>query len=116
VSRWATLCSLREAKLGRGKVLVFGDTSPFQNVALSYSLDPFVERVFQWLLSDASAPEPRWELLGLLLAGSAGRRPSTGAGFQRRAGRGVVPLAVLVAFRVGAVWRWPARFCAARSR
>ena len=37
-----------EAKLGKGKVMVFGDTSSFQNGALPYSYQ-FVNDIFQWL-------------------------------------------------------------------
>jgi len=36
---------------GRGKVLVFGDTSSFQNSALPYS-HRFISRVFSWLVYD----------------------------------------------------------------
>lgn len=38
------------AYYGKGKVLVFGDTSPFQNSALPYS-HSFVNNVFSWLTS-----------------------------------------------------------------
>lgn len=34
---------------GKGKVLVFGDTSPFQNGALPFSYVSFVQPIFQWL-------------------------------------------------------------------
>ena len=34
---------------GRGKVLVFGDTSPFQNAALAFSYVRFVHHVMHWL-------------------------------------------------------------------
>jgi len=42
------------AYYGAGKVLVFGDTSPFQNSLLSYSF-PFVDSVFLWLDSPSTA-------------------------------------------------------------
>jgi hypothetical protein len=35
---------------GEGKVLVFGDTSSFQNAALTFSI-PFIQRTFSWLTS-----------------------------------------------------------------
>ncbi|MCK4658789.1 MAG: hypothetical protein KAV82_04635 [Phycisphaerae bacterium] len=54
---------IAEARYGKGKVLVFGDTSAFQNNALAHS-NPFLERVFGYL---ADAPgSPRW--LGYLAA------------------------------------------------
>ncbi len=37
---------------GRGKVLVFGDTSPFQNGALAFSFSSFVHYVFGWLTTE----------------------------------------------------------------
>lgn len=43
-----------ESKLGKGKMLVYGDTSPFQNGALTFS-HKYVERVF-WYLSGTSRP------------------------------------------------------------
>ncbi len=43
-----------EAKYGKGKVMVFGDTSPFQNGALVKSHD-FVDRVFDWLTKEESS-------------------------------------------------------------
>jgi hypothetical protein len=39
---------------GSGRVLVFGDTSPFQNGALVGSFDPFVQNVFGWLFERRS--------------------------------------------------------------
>ncbi|MCK4548341.1 MAG: hypothetical protein KAW17_12970 [Candidatus Eisenbacteria sp.] len=44
------ICLVAEASYGKGRVLVFGDTSPFQNGALVTAW-PFVQRVFQWLTS-----------------------------------------------------------------
>lgn len=38
------------AYYGQGKVLVFGDTSSFQNAALTFSF-PFIQSVFTWLTS-----------------------------------------------------------------
>jgi hypothetical protein len=38
------------AYYGRGKVLVFGDTSSFQNAALTFSF-PFIQNIFTWLTS-----------------------------------------------------------------
>ncbi|MCL5268782.1 MAG: hypothetical protein M1469_11885 [Bacteroidetes bacterium] len=58
------------AKYGRGKVLVFGDTSPFQNDSLAYSFR-FVENVFDWLTTKspfATGPV-RWIANLLMLAG-----------------------------------------------
>jgi hypothetical protein len=42
---------------GKGKVLVFGDTSPLQNGALSYAFDTFVQPTFHWLASHKSFRE-----------------------------------------------------------
>ncbi|MFC1969310.1 DUF4350 domain-containing protein [Chloroflexota bacterium] len=39
-----------ESRYGKGKVLVFGDTSSFQNISLS-TADKFVDGVFHWLVS-----------------------------------------------------------------
>ena len=36
---------------GKGKVIIFGDTSPFQNVPISYTL-PFLDSVFNWLCNN----------------------------------------------------------------
>ena len=38
------------AFFGKGKVLVFGDTSPFQNGALPFSYFAFVQPIFEWLI------------------------------------------------------------------
>jgi hypothetical protein len=42
---------ITEAEYGKGKVIVFGDTSPFQNGALCYSFQ-FVKNIFDYLNSD----------------------------------------------------------------
>lgn len=42
------------AYYGNGRVLVFGDTSPFQNTAIIYSL-PLVHSAFNWLSSNRTA-------------------------------------------------------------
>jgi len=65
-----------DATHGRGRVLVFGDTSPFQNLALVSSWS-FVQRVFQWLTgprSDSQTPA-RLALLviGVIFLGLSGR-------------------------------------------
>jgi hypothetical protein len=50
------LCLVAEASYGAGKVMVFGDTSPFQNLAMVSSW-AFVQRVFQYLTAPPrSAP------------------------------------------------------------
>jgi hypothetical protein len=71
-----------ECRYGRGKVLVFGDTSSFQNGALVYSYR-FVENVFAWLTggpSPAADALRRWAGSLFLVAGFAllvrGRRRS----------------------------------------
>jgi len=46
--RLGDLVLVAESRYGKGRVLVFGDTSPFQNSALALSLR-FVDHVFQWL-------------------------------------------------------------------
>jgi hypothetical protein len=48
------LCLVAGAPYGKGRVLVFGDTSPFQNLALVSSWT-FVQRVFQWLTGAAGS-------------------------------------------------------------
>lgn len=56
-----------ECRYGRGKVLVFGDTSPLQNGALVYS-HRFVENMFAWLSRpQASAADLARRLVATLL-------------------------------------------------
>jgi hypothetical protein len=65
------LCLVAEATLGRGKVLVFGDTSPFQRVAV-FNTHEFVTRVMTYLSSDTHGVAPFWtRVVGavLVLAG-----------------------------------------------
>jgi hypothetical protein len=61
---------IASANYGRGKVLVFGDTSPFQNGALTYSFQ-FVQNVFDWLMvKNATVLQPlRWISLTFMLIG-----------------------------------------------
>jgi hypothetical protein len=55
------------AFLGRGKVLVFGDTTPFQNVVLARSY-PFVAGVFDYLSTPNSMPSMiRWPIIPVAL-------------------------------------------------
>ncbi|MBF0469328.1 MAG: hypothetical protein HQK61_10675, partial [Desulfamplus sp.] len=42
-----------ESHYGKGKVLVFGDTSTFQNVSIPLNY-PFIDDIFQWLQSDST--------------------------------------------------------------
>jgi len=58
-----------EATRGAGRVLVFGDTSHFQNPCLPWSF-AFVRNVFQYL-AHGSPPDPRSSRLGLLGFGAA---------------------------------------------
>jgi hypothetical protein len=59
-----------QQRYGKGKVLVFGDTSGFVNAILVDSY-PFINRVFNWLASD-SMPEPYPLRLALCLVFLAG--------------------------------------------
>lgn len=54
---------------GRGKVLVFGDTSPLQNTAFCYDLVPFVSKMFRWLVNDSPVTRKRGYGLFLLWLG-----------------------------------------------
>ncbi len=56
-----------EAAHGKGRVLVFGDTSPFQNMALVSSWS-FVQRVFQWLTGPRSSSQTPARLALLVIA------------------------------------------------
>ncbi len=56
--RLGDLIVVAEGSFGRGKVLVFGDTSPFQNGALALSHD-FLDNVFSWLSLRRASPS-RW--------------------------------------------------------
>ncbi len=58
--------------IGKGRVIVAGDTSGFVNGILTHS-HPFVRRVFEWLASPGRAAVPYWrDRLGVLLLGAAG--------------------------------------------
>jgi hypothetical protein len=48
--RLGDLILVAQARYGKGKVLVFGDTTPFQNSVLQYCSD-FVSRTFEWLIA-----------------------------------------------------------------
>ena len=61
------LVLVAEARHGDGRVLVFGDTSPFQNGALVSSW-AFVQRVFLWL-SGTPRYGPAWLRIALVVAG-----------------------------------------------
>ena len=65
-----------EAGYGKGRVLVFGDTSPFQNLALVSSWS-YVQRVFQRLTGPRSSDHTPLRLILLLIAvillGQSGR-------------------------------------------
>jgi hypothetical protein len=56
-----------EAGYGKGRVLVFGDTSPFQNLALANSWS-YVQRVFQRLTGPRSSDHTPLRLILLLIA------------------------------------------------
>lgn len=58
---------------GRGKVMVFGDTTPFQNGALALSYEPLVCPAFEWLTSSDTGQRQGTRMLGALaLVVSAG--------------------------------------------
>lgn len=95
-----------ERRYGRGKVLVFGDTSSFQNGALVYS-HRFVEKVFAWLASPENPTADlarNWAaalliLVGLVLLAGRGRTshwPTIAAiAFLLGWGAGALPAKVL---------------------
>lgn len=59
------------AYYGDGKVLVFGDTSTFQNAALAFSY-PFIQSIFAWLTNSQTAFTNLLQLgVALLLLGAA---------------------------------------------
>jgi len=55
-----------EAHVGEGKVLLFGDTSTMQNGAMVRS-GPFVERIYDYLLSDVKPVKLFVRIIGLIL-------------------------------------------------
>ena len=55
------------AYYGKGKVLVFGDTSPLQNTAFSFSLLPFTHNIFQWLTCSSWVAVTYFREIGLVL-------------------------------------------------
>ncbi|MCX6640571.1 MAG: hypothetical protein NTW14_08840 [bacterium] len=63
--RLGNMVLVAESRAGRGKVLVFGDTSTLQNGALVRSGD-FVDRMFLYLLSPVEHPGSHWKWLGVL--------------------------------------------------
>jgi hypothetical protein len=78
--RIGDLCLVAEARHGRGRVLVFGDTSSIQNGALVTSW-AFVRRMFAWLTSPPESPVTAIRLAGaaagvalLVLAWKASKR------------------------------------------
>lgn len=63
--RFGDLALVAESTAGAGRVLVFGDTTPFQNGALPHSYR-FVDDVFTWLSTAPSAAASR--VLGVVAA------------------------------------------------
>lgn len=61
------ICLVAEATYGGGRVLVFGDTSPFQNGAL-VTCWAFVQRTFQWLTGPPSPAPVLPRVIGILAA------------------------------------------------
>lgn len=57
---------LAQARAGKGKVLVFGDTSTLQNGALVRAGD-WVARMFDWLLAPVTGPSGFWKAVGMIL-------------------------------------------------
>jgi hypothetical protein len=70
--RIGDLCIAAAEDVGRGRVMVFGDTSAFANGIATISW-PFVLRALDWLMSDAASAPALWrEIAGALaLAASA---------------------------------------------
>jgi hypothetical protein len=64
------LVLVASAEYGRGKVMVFGDTSPFQNSAMVSSYR-FVNRVFSWLTSGGNHGSFRSFILPLIVVALA---------------------------------------------
>lgn len=83
---------------GKGRVLVFGDTSPFQNTAMVTS-HCFVTRVASWMVSGGSAGWARSFALPLLLAAAAAAVLALG----NAALAGFVSLSILLGSMIGLV-------------
>lgn len=103
------LAAVRE--YGRGKVLVFGDTSPLQNGALVYS-HRFVENMFFWLAGSRNtvADRARVFLAAILIVAGIGllaRRRGAQSGLT------VAAAALLLGWALGAV---PARVISVPSK
>ncbi len=64
--RLGNLVLLAESRSGKGKVLVFGDTSTIQNGALVRAGD-WVVRIFDWLLAESGPASAFVRWLGILL-------------------------------------------------
>lgn len=58
------------AEYGRGRVLVFGDTSGFQNISVPYSY-PLIVDVFEWLTTDSILAHQTLVLVSLVLTALA---------------------------------------------
>ena len=93
-----------ENTYGDGKVLVFGDTSSFQNSAIALS-SPFVDNVFDWLGSKKSVVYPSDDvflsiMMLLAIAQLTVRRPSAKRIMQALLGVcGLVTMALMIADR-----------------
>jgi len=61
------VCLVADAPYGKGRVLVFGDTSPFQNGALVTSW-AFAQRVFQWLTGEPRSSAIALRVVALIIA------------------------------------------------
>ncbi|MDR2904053.1 MAG: DUF4350 domain-containing protein, partial [Clostridiales bacterium] len=56
-----------EAAFGKGKYMVFGDTTPFQNTVIPYSY-PFVDHIFAYLSDNGKQSDTVWENYGFFKA------------------------------------------------
>lgn len=87
------------ARIGKGRVVAFGDTSTLQNAALALSFEPFVVPIFRWV-ADPGAVHPRGLAAGLALLAVALFSLVAGSG-----ARGAALLGVAVALGSGVALR-----------
>jgi hypothetical protein len=114
--RLGDLIVVAEGSFGRGKVLVFGDTSPFQNGALALSRD-FLDNVFSWMSHRRAFPSqwlPHFVFLACAIASFILAWRATSKEATRRATLGMTVLYSFLAAAIAGLilLEIPVFFCA----
>ena len=117
--RLGDLVVVAEGSFGRGKVLVFGDTSPFQNGALALSHD-FLDNVFSWLSQRRASPSgwlPHFAFVACITASAILAWRATSKAAPRRTALGITILCSLIAAAIAGfiLLEIPVSFCAPKK-